>query len=76
MTWKEWFFHNFDKILLFLVWLVCLRFVWKLMTMPAIPPETVAWAREAAGTVLGAILGVITGAAIGRRGGADDQQKP
>ena len=71
MFWKEWFRQNSDKLILLVVWLVCLSFVWRLMQANNVPAETVSWAREAAGTVLGAILGLITGAALGSRGSID-----
>ena len=67
MSWKDWFQQNSDKLLLFVLYLVSLSFVFHLLHLHAAPPETVSWAREAAGTVLGAILGLITGATLARR---------
>ena len=67
MLWRDWIQHNADKILLVFIWLVTLSFVWHLLGRPGISAENISWAREAAGTVLGAILGLITGVAMARR---------
>lgn len=66
MTWREWFQQNTDKLLLSVIWFISLLFVLFLILRSGVSPENISWAREASGTILGAILGLITGVALSR----------
>lgn len=62
-TWREFFLENFDKLLLAALFIYCTLFAVYLMAMHG-PGEHVAWGREMCGTILGALLGLITGHAL------------
>ena len=68
-TWAQWFRSNFDKIILFIAWLVAIGLCLYLMTC-AKDASNVAWGREAAGTVLGAFLGLVTGSRLAAHSGS------
>lgn len=62
-SWGQWFRQNFDKILLAVLWIGALLFTLHMMH-DSMDKDNVAWGREAAGTVLGALLGLITGSRL------------
>ncbi len=63
---------NFDKLLLVILFVYLIALVAH-MSHHQIDGEQVAWAREQSGTVLGALLGLITGHALASRN--DGNQK-
>ena len=67
-TWGSWFRSNFDKILLFLAWLITLAYCAYLIAFK--DASDVSWGREMAGTVLGAFLGLVTGSRLAAHAGA------
>lgn len=62
-SWGIWFREAFDKILLFVTFLIT---IWVVLHMAHDDKDVdqILWARELAGTVLGALLGLITGHAL------------
>ena len=58
--WGPWFRQNFDKLLLFLAWLIAMLLALHMMKTSN-DASNIAWWREVAGTVLGAFLGLVTG---------------
>ena len=62
-SWSAWFRSNFDKIILWISWLLALGYASFLIYGKA-DPSNVAWGREIAGTLLGAFLGLVTGSRI------------
>ncbi len=64
--------ESFDKILLFITFLITCWMVLH-MSHDARDMEQILWARETAGTVLGALLGLITGHALATRTTANVQ---
>lgn len=62
-TWREFFMENFDKLLLAGMFIYSTLFAVWLMHAAA-GREHVAWGRELVGTILGALLGLITGHAL------------
>jgi hypothetical protein len=64
-TWGQFFRGNFDKLLLFFLLLIVLVLVLH-MAHDKADASNIAWGREQAGTILGALLGLITGAALRR----------
>ena len=74
-TWGQWFRQNFDKILLFFAWLVILAFCMHLMH-DRMDLANVAWGREAAGTVLGAFLGLVTGSRLAAHANSSPNNPP
>lgn len=58
--------ENFDKLLLFIIFLITISVVVHFSHHGA-DTDQVLWAREMAGTVLGGLLGLITGHAIATR---------
>lgn len=60
---------HFDKFLLTSLFLIMVGIV-LVLAISHQPAETVAWARELTGTFSGALIGLITGVAIGKRMGA------
>lgn len=68
MSWKEWFFAHTDKFILLVMWIIALIFIRNMIySSPPVAPENLGWARELASGILGAILGLITGATLARR---------
>lgn len=61
MPWGTWLQQNFDKLLLLCAWVIGLTVVLHLMHHSA-DQANISWGRESAGTLLGAFLGLITGA--------------
>jgi hypothetical protein len=61
--WGKFIRDNFDKLLLLALFVFC-AFLVIHMTHDARDNELVLWAREISGTVLGALLGLITGHAL------------
>jgi hypothetical protein len=59
-SWGQFLRNNFDKVMLFLLLLIVLGVVLYLRG----DKDNIGWAREQTGTVLGALLGLITGAAF------------
>jgi hypothetical protein len=59
---------HFDKFLLAGLFLIMVGIV-LILALKGEPPETIAWARELTGTFSGALIGLITGVAIGKRMG-------
>ena len=76
MSWKDWFQANSDKLILLGLYMVSLSFVLHLEHLSGATAENISWAREAAGTVLGAILGLITGASLAGRRPPDPPAPP
>ena len=66
MSWRRFFQENFDKLLLIGAFIYCCQLVMHL-THDAKDAELVLWGREMSGTVLGALLGLITGHALASR---------
>jgi hypothetical protein len=62
-TWSSWFRDSFDKLLLFITFLITVGVVLH-MVHDSKDMDEILWAREMAGTVLGALLGLITGHAL------------
>lgn len=62
-SWGQILRANFDKLLLFVLLLIMLAVVLHL-THGQSDASNIAWGREQSGTVLGALLGLITGAAL------------
>jgi hypothetical protein len=62
-SWSKFVQENFDKLLLVFVFLACIVLVVHLVH-DARDQELVLWGREIADTVLGALLGLITGHAL------------
>ena len=56
--WGPWFRQNFDKLLLFLAWLIAMLLALHMMKTST-DASNIAWWREVAGTVLGAFLGLV-----------------
>lgn len=76
-SWREFFQRNFDKFLLLFLYLTLLSVVLALLVLGKPPDQgAVSWAREAAGTVLGGLLGLITGVRIGAASGAGNAIRP
>ena len=61
--WAKWFQDNFDKLLLSLLWMFAI-FVVLHMAHDSRDNEHISWAREVASGLLGALLGLITGARL------------
>ena len=59
-----WFKSNFDKLLLLLLFMGLVVLVLH-MSHDKLDEEQVSWAREMTGTVLGGLLGLVTGTRIG-----------
>jgi hypothetical protein len=74
MDWKEWLQRNADRLILMVLYMGSLSFVLHLVHSPNVSAENISWAREAAGTILGAILGLITGASLAGRKPPDNPQ--
>lgn len=70
--WGKWFRDNFDKLLLFVTFLFTCFLVVHLVHDTR-DSDQILWAREMAGTVLGALLGLITGHALASRTTASAQ---
>ena len=60
---------HFDKFLLTTLFLIMVGIV-LVLAIKGEPAETIAWARELTGTFSGALIGLITGVAIGKRIGS------
>ncbi len=75
MSWKDWLDHNTDKFILVALFVALLLLVLHLIHSPGTSPENLSWAREAAGTVLGAIIGMITGQSLAARRAAQEKPK-
>jgi hypothetical protein len=65
LAWLEFFERHFNTILLALMGLGAWFGTLHLMNMKGMDPSNVAWAREQTATVLGALLGLLTGYKIG-----------
>ena len=68
MKWTTFIQVNFDKLLLTVMWVVQLIVVLLLVTV-ARDMSSISWARELTGTVVGALIGIITGASLGKTNG-------
>jgi hypothetical protein len=64
--WAKWLRDNFDKLLLWITYLLTCGLVVHLAHHEA-DVDQVLWAREMVGTILGALLGLITGHALASR---------
>jgi hypothetical protein len=75
--WGKFFRDNFDKILLVMLYGSLLFIVFH-MAHEKVDPNHISWVREEAGTVIGALLGLITGAklAAGRQDPPPPQVPP
>lgn len=62
-TFKDFCYEVFDKLLLFVTFIITLGIVLH-MAHDSKDVDQILWARELAGTVLGALLGLITGHAL------------
>lgn len=67
--WGRWLRESFDKLLLFITFLFTCWLVLH-MVHDIRDQDNILWARETAGTVLGALLGLITGHALAARSSA------
>lgn len=63
--WSAFCYDNADKLILFGIFL-CMILVVLHVTHHAHDEQLISWSREETGTVLGALLGLITGAALHR----------
>jgi hypothetical protein len=79
IAWSKFIRDSFDKILLFVLTIALVLLVLH-MSHDKLDEEQVSWAREITGTVLGGLLGLITGramAAASKKEDSDGQaQKP
>lgn len=73
--WGKWFRDSFDKMLLAFLFLGLVALVHH-MASHQMEAGTVAWAREQSGTVLGGLLGLITGALLHRGAGSPPSDAP
>ena len=62
-NWGKWLQDNFDKLLLAMIFGACCILVIHL-AHDSRDSDLILWGREIAGTVLGALLGLITGHAL------------
>lgn len=58
--------QNIDKVILLIVFIYVFHATLGLIAIPGVDAATIAWAREIAGTVLGGLLGLVTGYAIAK----------
>ena len=66
-TWGQWFRANFDKFLLLLLFSFLISLVYHSMHSKDVDPSMVNWFREAANTIMGTLIGLITGVSIASR---------
>ncbi len=72
--WSKHYRDNFDKLLLFFLALALVLLVLH-MSHDQADVSQVAWAREITGTVLGGLLGLITGRAIASATSTREEEK-
>jgi hypothetical protein len=68
-TWAQWFRSNFDKIILFVAWVLAMCVAIFLM-VACKEAANIAWGREVAWAVLGAFLGLVTGSRLAAHSGS------
>ena len=71
--WTKWLRENFDKVLLAGLFVFLCVFVMH-MSHDVTDKDNILWAREMTGTVLGGLLGLITGHAMAARTTASSGQ--
>jgi hypothetical protein len=78
LAWSKHLRENFDKILLVLLVYAAAVMVIH-MSHDAMDKDNIAWGREITGTVLGGLMGLVTGRAIGaaqaKEGKPDEAEK-
>ena len=65
MTWKEWFWSNFNVILLLVDFIGLLSFTLHLVH-DAMDRDIISWGKEECASVLGALLLALTGRQAGK----------
>lgn len=70
-TWAHWFRGNFDKFLLVGLFAFLISLLIHTIHAKDVDPSIAQWFRETCNTVMGTLIGIITGVSMARR----DSQK-